>query len=270
VKFFVDFLGVFSSEYRVGRFPPCTIAHSPPVENSSLRTLSTTYAVEVVPTVLRPIVSSYVCMCWGWGIFISSGVVRGTLEINSNWAWRLPFALQWIWPVPLFIVYLFAPESPWFLVRKGRYDEAKQSLQRLRSSEIGSLEEINRTLALLIHTINLEDQETAGASYAECFRGINRRRTEIVRRLDASFRSSHSCADHAIRSAALTEHGRLGRSNPVWKRHYRFCRRLVSPHADERKIEYRRTELDYVYSFQRAGLSATNAFNLNMVSPVVR
>lgn len=28
------------------------------------QTLSTSYASEVVPTVLRPFVTSYVCMCW--------------------------------------------------------------------------------------------------------------------------------------------------------------------------------------------------------------
>lgn len=182
------------------------------------QTLSTTYASEVIPMVLRPYVTSFVCMCWGWGIFISSGVVRGTLELNSNWAWRLPFALQWIWPVPLFIIYLFAPESPWFLVRKGRYEEAKAALRRLRNQSISSDVEINRTLALLIHTINLEDQESAGASYVECFKGINLRRTEI--------------------------------NMVVWAAQI-LCGNALIGFA--------------VVFFQRAGLSATNSFNLNMV-----
>ena len=146
------------------------------------QTLSTTYAVEVVPTVLRPIVTSFVCMCWGWGIFISSGVARGALEIQSDLAWRLPFGLQWIWPVPLFLVFLWAPESPWYLVRTGQIDQARVSIQRLRrkGDEHDTEHDINRTLATLVHTITLENRETSGATYFECFRGINRRRTEIV------------------------------------------------------------------------------------------
>ena len=48
-------------------------------------TLSTAYASEVVPTVLRPYVTAYVCMCWGAGILMSSGVVRGCTQIASEW-----------------------------------------------------------------------------------------------------------------------------------------------------------------------------------------
>ena len=54
-------------------------------------TLSTTYAVEIVPTILRPYVTAYVCMCWGAGILLSSGVVRAVLTIPGDLAWRLPF-----------------------------------------------------------------------------------------------------------------------------------------------------------------------------------
>jgi SP family general alpha glucoside:H+ symporter-like MFS transporter len=58
------------------------------------KTLSTTYASEVVPTVLRPYVTAYVCMCWGAGILISSGVVRAVVNVNGNLGWRIPFVFQ--------------------------------------------------------------------------------------------------------------------------------------------------------------------------------
>ena len=64
-------------------------------------------------------------MCWGMGLFLGAGVVRGTIEIQGQWAWRMPYALQvrstslgitltpqqWVWPVPLFLAVFFAPES---------------------------------------------------------------------------------------------------------------------------------------------------------------
>jgi len=54
-------------------------------------------------------------------------------------------------------------------------------LRRLRRADHEDIDaDINRTLATLVYTITLENQETSGASYAECFRGVNRRRTEIV------------------------------------------------------------------------------------------
>ena len=138
-------------------------------------------------------------MCWGGGILLSSGVQRATLTISSQWgesmgfwkqevlttsAWRLPFGLQWVWPLPLALIGYLAPESPWNAVRRGKIDLARESLTRLRRH--ASEKEIDGTLALMQHTTELEKQETDGASYLDCFRGTNRRRTEIVRA------SSHS------------------------------------------------------------------------------
>ncbi|KAM0228584.1 hypothetical protein ACHAP5_011905 [Fusarium lateritium] len=141
------------------------------------QTCSTTYACEVVPTILRPYVTAWVCMCWGFGILLSSGVVRAASDIQGNLAWRLPFYLQWVWPVPLFFVAYFAPESPWNAVRRGEIDEARRSLQRLASDS--AQDTVEATLAYIQHTTELEMAETHGASFLECFRGSNLRRTEI-------------------------------------------------------------------------------------------
>lgn len=50
-------------------------------------------------------------MCWGIGSFLAAGILRGTLNLPGNAAWKVPYALQWIWPVPLFIIAWMAPES---------------------------------------------------------------------------------------------------------------------------------------------------------------
>lgn len=120
-------------------------------------------------------------MCWGFGILLSSGVVRATLSIEGNLAWKLPFYIQWVWPVPLFFVAYFAPESPWNAVRRGKIDLAKRSLRRLASDSPDKEGVIEASLAYIRHTTALEKAETGGASLLECFRGTNLRRTEIVR-----------------------------------------------------------------------------------------
>jgi SP family general alpha glucoside:H+ symporter-like MFS transporter len=145
------------------------------------QTLTTTYAAEICPTQLRPYMTSYVCFCWGLGIFLSSIVVRATLNMAGQWAWRMPFALQWVWPVPLFFVAYFAPESPWHYARKGRYEDAKASLRKMQTSQSGEDEShIENKVALMRHTNALEKAETADASYLECFRRANVRRTLLV------------------------------------------------------------------------------------------
>ncbi|ETI28107.1 hypothetical protein G647_00556 [Cladophialophora carrionii CBS 160.54] len=143
------------------------------------QTLSTTYACEVVPTILRPYVTAYVCMCWGAGILLSSGVVRAVAGIEGNLGWRLPFALQFVWPVPLFIGAYFAPESPWNAVRRGKFELARRSLQRLRQETPNKEREVDASLAYIKYTTELERAETEGASFLELFRGTNLRRTEI-------------------------------------------------------------------------------------------
>ena len=65
--------------------------HSLPIE-----TLSTAYSVELCPIGLRGYLTSYVALGWGAGRFLSTGVLRGTLKIPNDWAWRLPYALQWV------------------------------------------------------------------------------------------------------------------------------------------------------------------------------
>lgn len=69
------------------------------------------YAAELCPIRLRGLATSFISMAWGSGAFICSGVLRGSLAIEGNWSWRMPYAVQWAWPIPLFILAALAPES---------------------------------------------------------------------------------------------------------------------------------------------------------------
>ena len=62
-------------------------------------------------------------------IFISAAwSTYGTFKTNSSWAWRLPSLLQGLPSILQFALILFAPESPRWLVSKGREDEALKTL----------------------------------------------------------------------------------------------------------------------------------------------
>lgn len=136
------------------------------------------YAAEVAPLALRGYLTAYINLCWCIGQFIASGVLNGFSTNESQWGYRVPFAIQWVWPIPLFIVALIAPESPWFLVRNGNLASAKRSLERL--SEPSHDIDLDATIALMVHTDKLEKEERAGVTYLDCFKGTNRRRTEIA------------------------------------------------------------------------------------------
>jgi SP family general alpha glucoside:H+ symporter-like MFS transporter len=92
----------------------------------------------------------------------------------------MPFIIQWVWVLPLFLIVFFAPSSPWWLVRKGRLEEAERSVMRLTNPEVYSAQDAKNTIAMMVHTNELEKQAAAGTTYFDCFKGTDRRRTEIV------------------------------------------------------------------------------------------
>ncbi|POR38487.1 General alpha-glucoside permease [Tolypocladium paradoxum] len=144
------------------------------------QTLTTTYASEVCPTHLRAYLTTYVNLCWVMGQFIASGVLRGMIARDDEWGYKIPFALQWLWPVPLIVGIYLAPESPWWLVRRGRLDDAKRSLARLTTRNSAIPFQPDETVSMMVHTNEMEKEIHAGISYTDLFKGVNLRRTEIV------------------------------------------------------------------------------------------
>ena len=144
------------------------------------QTITVTYASDVTPMVLRPYLTSYVNLCWVIGQFIAAGVLRGMLSREDQWAYRIPFALQWIWPPLILVGVILAPESPWWLVRHGKYDEARASLLKLTSRNSGVHFDVDKQVAMIKATDDLEKAINANVNYTDCFKGIDLRRTEIT------------------------------------------------------------------------------------------
>ncbi|KAF3938796.1 hypothetical protein ABW19_dt0203088 [Dactylella cylindrospora] len=59
-------------------------------------------------------------------------------------------------------------------------EEAKMSLLRLTSLNKESDFDADETVAMMAHTTQIERQTTSGATYLDCFRGVNLRRTEVT------------------------------------------------------------------------------------------
>ncbi|KAK8134595.1 general substrate transporter [Apiospora sp. TS-2023a] len=145
-------------------------------------TMAPAYASEICPMALRGHLTVYVNLCWAFGQLISAGVQAGFSENPTQWAYRIPFAIQWAWPIPLFAVLWFAPESPWYYVRINRPDLAEKSLALLGSAgrSARTKSSAREAVAMMIHTNELEKRVDEGTSYLDCFRGVELRRTEIV------------------------------------------------------------------------------------------
>lgn len=99
---------------------------------------------------------------------------------NSQWGYKIPFAIQWVWPIPILVGCILCPESPWWLVRHGRYEDAKRSLLRLTSPSSDPTFDPDKTIAMMEHTNEIEKEMSKGTSYWDCFKGYDLRRTEIT------------------------------------------------------------------------------------------
>jgi SP family general alpha glucoside:H+ symporter-like MFS transporter len=79
------------------------------------------------------------------------------------------------------VAVFFAPEPPWWLVRKGKIEKARNSLLRLtsRNSEIPF--NVDVTIAMIKYTDEMEKLVTEGTAYWDLYRNsVSLRRTEIV------------------------------------------------------------------------------------------
>jgi len=75
------------------------------------------------PPYRAPLTSLYNSL-WYSGAIIAAWSTFGTFKINSSWSWRIPSALQGVPSVLPLCLLWFAPESPRWLVSKGRDADA--------------------------------------------------------------------------------------------------------------------------------------------------
>ncbi|KAH8681694.1 general substrate transporter [Xylariales sp. PMI_506] len=68
---------------------------------------------------------------WNVGTLISGGAEK----LDSSWAWRIPSLIQALPSILCFLILLFIPESPRWLISKGRSDEALQILVVINAAD---------------------------------------------------------------------------------------------------------------------------------------
>ncbi|CEP21218.1 MAL5 [Cyberlindnera jadinii] len=146
-------------------------------------TMGPSYSSEIMPLALRGYLAAYVNLCWATGQFVAAGVLQAFVSNTTEWSYRVPFAIQWVWIPPLFILTILCPDSPAWLIRKGRIDDAIKATKRLSHKSIH--EKAHQRVSMMIRTNELEKEQEMNnikgwKSYVECFKGFNRRRTEIA------------------------------------------------------------------------------------------
>jgi len=110
------------------------------------------------------------------GGLVINAICYGTSKIDDNRSWRIPLGLFYVVPSIIAAAIFFIPESPRWLLRKNRIDEAKEMLVRLRHGAFTD-EEIEAEFTEL--RVTLEHEQESG-NFMELFRGKNVIRTVII------------------------------------------------------------------------------------------
>ncbi|KAJ4077881.1 hypothetical protein BFJ70_g16431 [Fusarium oxysporum] len=124
-----------------------------------------------------------------FGQFAIVIVSQGSSHISGKWQWWLPVVAMYIFPLMLTVSWPFFPESPYWLVRRGRTADAKKALRRIYGFEeteyydieVSRIEEeirltndlhgnVDSTPPKRIFGINVQSE-------TECFNKLNRKRT---------------------------------------------------------------------------------------------
>ncbi|KAG9232891.1 putative glucose transporter rco-3 [Amylocarpus encephaloides] len=127
------------------------------------------YQSETAPKWIRGVIVGSYQFAITVGLLLAAVVDNATKDRMDTGSYRIPIAVQFAWSIILVGGMLVLPETPRFLIRQGKPEEAAKALHRLRALPIDH-EAIRDELSEV--TANHEYELTLGkSSYLDCFRG---------------------------------------------------------------------------------------------------
>lgn len=99
------------------------------------------YMAEIAPVHLRGRLVGIFGACFQVGSIVMSAGLIGLSTMKSDWGWRIPLVLQGVFPLIVCVtIYLVSPESPRYLVQRGKREEAKKVIAKYQTAS-GSVDE---------------------------------------------------------------------------------------------------------------------------------
>ncbi len=150
------------AQFAVGRFVTG-------IGIGSLSVVVPMYQSESSPAILRGVLISTYQLFITLGIWTAEMINFGTHNMTSSASWRIPNGLSFLWSLILGAGILALPESPRYAYRKGREEEARQTIARLAGLDTNA-----PSVNLQIDEIRAKlDEERAGAAtrWYEIFTG---------------------------------------------------------------------------------------------------
>lgn len=144
----------------------------------TIQATTSSYVGEIVPHALRGLGNCVIALSYALGPFTVALITNSTGSSTSRWAYRAVFVSQYGFAFVATCFIWFMPESPWWLMTKGREEAALKSIRGLGYSAATGQDKMR--LENIRMTLEEVKAETEGVSWAECFRKSNLRRTIVA------------------------------------------------------------------------------------------
>ncbi|KAH7345836.1 putative sugar transporter [Pyrenochaeta sp. MPI-SDFR-AT-0127] len=131
---------------------------------------------EIVPAPARGLVVGSYQLSLVLGGFVINSVCKGTSTLPDNRAWRIPLGLFYVVPSIIASLVFLTPESPRWLLKNGRINDARSSLTLYREGKF-SQTEIDSEFRELEFAL---ENEVEKGKFIEIFKGLNLKRTMLV------------------------------------------------------------------------------------------
>ncbi|KAM0520746.1 hypothetical protein ACHAPE_003144 [Trichoderma viride] len=150
----------------------------------SILCVAQTYVSEILPPMLRGPMLAWPSIFTVLGEILGAVIIRSRVDVAGPESYRVPIAGQWAFSAIPVLLVIFLPESPAWLLRKGKEDAAVKASRQLQGSR-AQASSGDQVMGYLREALALEAVESASRlehSYLDCFRPAhgNLRRTTIV------------------------------------------------------------------------------------------
>ncbi|CAG8015705.1 unnamed protein product [Penicillium salamii] len=132
-----------------------------------------TYLSECSPTRVRGAFLALYSFFTSLGVFIATVVVYASRNRSDQWQYLIVICFQLLVPIGYLVALPFLPESPRYLIYRGKYAEAEQVLKTLHNNQDNIAQEIE------LLKVQIEEQRDLhkATSVLDCFKGTNLPRT---------------------------------------------------------------------------------------------
>ncbi|PSK60720.1 hypothetical protein B9Z65_870 [Elsinoe australis] len=144
--------------------------------NGFLVSFSNIYTSEASPAHLRGVIVALFAYWVTIGSIIGAAITNTTQKRLDKGSYQIPIGTLFIVPLFLSIGLLFCPESPRYLLAKGRTAQAKKALWTLREGAVPE-EYIELEWAEMMKSIGEQEKLAKSVGFVDMFRGTDLRRT---------------------------------------------------------------------------------------------